>query len=282
MTSESTYEQRKKISFSELQLWETCQHRWSLDILAGKRSENFGVGMGFGTAIHSSMELMFPKVGERMSSDDTKRAFDSLLEAELWPIRDKVKDPEKVDILELFAAGHNIIDNVASCKELVSATVIMNEHKLEEPIARTDEGDILFKGYIDIVLKLTGKRGKTELWICDFKTCSWGWGRDKKEDPALHRQLLLYKHFLCKKFSLDPTNVRCAFILLKKKPQDPKAPAEWFPVSAGPKSVERAVNVLQTAVTQMRSGQYTKNRNECKNKWGDTCPYFGTPDCLDD
>jgi hypothetical protein len=75
-----------------------------------------------------------------------------------------------------------------------------------------------FKGFIDMVIKTKDKRGNTILYICDFKTCSWGWPVEKKQDRNLQYQILLYKHFLCKKFDLDPKFVRTAFVLLKRKP----------------------------------------------------------------
>ena len=106
---------------------------------------------------------------------------------------------------------------------------------------------------------------------------------EKKQDKLVHAQIMLYKHFFCKKHNIDPKNVRVAFLLMKRKPKKGEQPFEWFPISAGPVSVQRALDELNSDVTRMRecisTGVLGKNGEECVNKFGDTCPYFKTEHC---
>ena len=73
--------------------------------------------------------------------------------------------------------------------------------------------DFKFKGYIDLVL-----RSKTDkkYHIIDWKTTSWGWEPQKKNDAMTTYQLTYYKHFLAKKINTQPENIETHFGLLKR------------------------------------------------------------------
>ena len=194
----------------------------------------------------------------------------------------RYREDQKFDLEQLMRAGNDVIRYIRSIPELQDVQFVYNEYPLFEVIDREDDVQMKFKGYIDLVLSGKDKRGKTILWICDFKTCSWGWDRETREDRWKQFQLFLYKYFFCKKFDLDPRQVRTAFILLKKRP--PKGGSvEFFPVSAGPVSVQRALDTLGSNITEMiereKSGTLLKDRTQCKNKFGEVCPFFNTLNC---
>ena len=71
---------------------------------------------------------------------------------------------------------------------------------------------LVFKGYIDLVIKTTD--GKYH--VIDWKTCSWGWDREKKNSKLITYQLTLYKKFFCQKHNIDPSLVETHFALLKR------------------------------------------------------------------
>lgn len=279
-----------------------------LDVLQGKGSKVYSIYMDFGTALHETIEVFrpgkkipqrdidkFPKKEPRPDEEkpeevdkavyDTpqkyfQRKFENLYAFSMRFYRQKEL---ALDVEEFIAAGIRIIDHLDDLKELAEAEVFFNEFPLYEPIERTDDVKMMFKGYVDLVIKTKSKRGKDIIYICDFKTCSWGWDLKKKQDPKVHAQLMLYKHFFCKRFDLDPESVRTAFILLKRRPKKGDIPLEFLPISAGPVSVQRSLNVLNETVTEMterqKDGSFVKNRKACKNAFGDVCPHLGTPNC---
>ena len=156
------------------------------------------------------------------------------------------------------------------------------EFQLYEPIG-FDGLDIKFKGFIDVLIKGVDKRGKSIIWVCDYKTCRWGWDRAKREDPWRLNQLFLYKFYLCKKFKMDPKQVRTAFILLKKSPsKNATSSIEFFPVSAGPVSVQRALDTEFSIINEMneraKTNDFKKNRSKCE-EWGRKCPFLNTDLC---
>lgn len=244
--------------------------------------------MDFGTAIHGTIELLKGRAVDKRPTDPGaffESKFRELLAENLPLYREKERlDLAKPDKVQFFiTAGRQILSRFDECVEISSAEVIYNEHRLMQPIDRSDDISVHFKGFIDMVIRAKDKRGNTILWVCDFKSCSWGWDREKRQNRELQFQLLLYKHFLCKRFNLDPKNVRCAFVLLKKRPPKGVAPVEFFPVSAGPVSVQRALDELLSDITDMgarvSSGLFLKNRKFCKNEFGDVCPHLNTSLC---
>lgn len=276
-----------RVSYSSWQQYRSgCQWRWKLDVVDKHRAEVYGVHMDFGTCVHGAIE----KYRTRKDAIPLQAACE-LFENSFREVfaKNKTKYKEKdqeVDLEQMVQSGIRILQHLDSCDELRQAEVLHNEHKLFLPIDRSDHLQVKFKGYIDMVVRSKDKRGNTIIYILDFKTCSWGWSGEKRRDNELAAQLFLYKHFFCKKFNLDPKDVRTAFVLLKKRPPANVSPVEFFPVSAGPVAVQRALDSLSSDLTDMdtrlREGTILKNRNVCKNEYGEICPYFNTERCPGD
>jgi hypothetical protein len=265
---------------------EQCQHRWKLDYIDGRRAEVFGVYLDFGTAMHEVLELFHCKNPDPAYTIDIcvflfKEKLKYLFGLHVDKFADK--DRELIKKFDFFKSGEHIIRHFHECEELRDAQVLFNEYPLYDKIERSDDIDINFKGFIDLVIKTKAKNGDTILYVCDFKTCSWGWTRERMDDRNKHFQILLYKHFICKKFGLDPKLVRTAFVLLKRSPRKGDIPIQFLPISAGPVAVGRALDELNRDITELddrlKKGTLKKNRNSCKNKFGDTCPYYDTDLC---
>lgn len=247
------------------------------------RAEVFSIHFDFGTAIHEAIENHLTKKNP-INEDAACLLFVEKL-TELYK-KNGEKYDKKVTVKEienLLKGGEGIIRGLKDCPELKNAEVVHNEYALFEGIDRTDDIDMKFKGFIDIVIKTKAKNCDTILYVADFKTCSWGWDVETRQDRWKQYQLFLYKYYLCKKFDLDPKFVRTAFILLKKRPPKGTPPVEFFPVSAGPVSVQRAMDALHSNLTEMKTliekGEFAKNREQCVDKYGNTCPFYKTDKC---
>lgn len=277
---------RPHISYSELvEFANVCQHRWNLNYLQNLRSNVYSIHFDFGTAVHEALEVYLTKKDPVDVETAVQRFKDTMAKLTGENGKRYEKPLPVKDYADLLGAGERILRAVKDIPELKDAEVVHNEYPLFESIDRDDGVDIKFKGFIDLVIKTKtkAKNGDTVLYVCDFKTCSWGWGRETREDKWKHFQIFLYKYYLCKKFNIDPKYVRTAFILLKKRPPKGTDPVEFFPVSAGPISVQRALNVLNENLTEMRTriekSDFVKNREMCVDKFGNTCPYFKTDLC---
>ena len=275
---------KDRISFSEWMSYRNgCQWRWKLDYIDKVGAKSYGIYMDFGTCIHGAIEK-YKTRKDPISLAETKELFSKnfteMFEANKAHYRER---EQTVKIADFIVAGHKILDHLDKCDELRESEVLYNEHELVVPMDRSDGMEINFKGFIDIVVKSKDARGNTILYIIDFKTCSWGWDGEKRQDRDLHAQLFLYKHFLCKKFDLDPKQVRTAFVLLKRRPAKDVCAVEFFPISAGPVSVQRALDNINSDMTDMderlKTNTLQKNLKQCVNEYGDTCPHYGTHHC---
>jgi hypothetical protein len=282
---------RPHVSYSELMKFaRDCQHRWKIEDLEGNRRKIFSIHMDFGTAMHGAIERHRTRK-RPVDLEKSKKIFLKyfgllfLKNHKQYSERDLNFDPKKFSGPKDFfvVAGLNILTRLHECQELADAEVIYNEYPLFDLIDRTDGIQIKFKGFIDFVIKTKDKRGKSIIYICDFKTCSFGWTREKREDRFLQFQIFLYKYFFCKKFDIDPKQVRTAFVLLKKRPPPKVTPVEFFPVSAGPISVQRAIDFLNKTISEMvettRNESWEKNRNGCVSEYGDICAHYNTDAC---
>ena len=131
--------------------------------------------------------------------------------------------------------------------------------------------NLVFKGYIDFVIKTTD--GKYH--IIDWKTCSWGWDRIKRNSKLTTYQLTLYKHFFAIKHGLDPENVETHFALLKRTAK--KDRVEIFRVTSGSKKTENALKLLYQAIYNITKRFAIKNRLNCHKPY--RCKLLNTEHC---
>jgi len=276
---------KEHVSFSELKLFNECQWRWLLRKVMGHDVIDRSFQMDFGKAVHSGMEVLYSPDGtvEKATAHALAMYDEALGTLQLT---------HPSDIAEATRIRDSIPQFYRDClvsPELKGITTLRSELALMLPINRTDGLELKFKGFIDIVfVKKTPGGKKTVIYIADFKTCQWGWPRDKLGDISVTAQILLYKHFFCKLTGADPKNVKTAFILLKKKPRKDDITVQVLDVSPGPKMVSHAIEWMQQTITDMHRYDYEQNYNACRSEWVDReteetrraeCQFLGTDLC---
>jgi phosphate starvation-inducible PhoH-like protein len=115
----------------------------------------------------------------------------------------------------------------------------------------------------------------TNDYIVTHNTSDWGWTADKKRDFNKQLQIMLYKIFYCQKMGLDLKDIKCGFVLLKRKPNKEGSYCEFVPVSVGDKSKERALSIVNSMVNQVKQGRAVKNRWSCR-----FCRFANTQHCM--
>lgn len=274
---------KNSISFSEWQVWNSCQQKWYLDYIKKLKKKYSNVFLGFGNAVHFGLEYFKDPTIKDKTLEIAINLFtiDFCLRYESLKQSDNTLKDEDID--EWLESGRNIFLSLHKLEQLENAEVLFVEHPLEVKIDRVDDLQINFKGYIDIVIKTFDKKGNKILYLCDYKTCFWGWNVEKKTDENVFAQLRLYKHFFCKKFNVQPELVKTAYVLLKRSPPKNSLPVEWLPISVGNKTMMRTVLKINQDITEMNNTkQYKKNLNNCIKKYGnkeEVCPYYGTEHC---
>tara|TARA_A100001011_G_scaffold385900_1_gene460766 strand:+ start:591 stop:1367 length:777 start_codon:yes stop_codon:yes gene_type:complete len=251
----------KRISFSELKNWKECSYRHRLIYIDKKEYFSGNEFTAFGTAIHTACEnkLLDPEI---KAIDVFNKSFEqeiSLLETfDLKLVEDMRK--QAIPLCE------NILPAIKS--NFPDYKLISVEEEILEPITEFEAYGKKFKGFIDLVIKTPDEK----YHIIDWKSCSWGWGRDKRNNALISYQLTYYKNFFSKKHNIEPKNIETYFALLKRTAA--KDNVEILRMTSGPKKVENSLKVLENAVINIERNNFIKNRLNCKY-----CKFYKTENC---
>ena len=257
---------KQHISYSELKTWAECPHKHKLVYIDKEKGFTGNEYTAFGSSLHALCENAVQDLIQESDYDDF---FDVHFERELeqlgpdFELRtelvEQMRDQAKIISPQILPAVADAFDDF----EVVSV-----EEKLYEKIMNFSLDKFMFKGYIDLVIKTTD--GKYH--IIDWKTCSWGWDREKRSSRLITYQLTLYKNFFCQKHNIDPKLVETHFALLKRTAK--KDNVEIFRVTSGPKKTNNAIDLLHKALINIDRKMYIKNRLSCKG-----CDFYKTKFC---
>ena len=252
------------ISFSEMKIWNECSYRHKLEYLEGHRSFKGNEYTAFGTAVHSYCEqalLKEVKDPNKLFNDEFVKGLEKLIVdgVELDQKLVNQMEPQGTGILPEVLPGIN--DYFEAGFEVL---------KTEEELYENMEGtEYKFKGFIDLVVKTPD--GK--IHIIDWKTCSWGWNRQRRSEPMTTYQLTLYKNFYAKKHGIDPSKIETHFALLKRTAKK-GSKVEIFRVTSGPRKTTSAMALLNKAIQNIENKTSIKNRLSCKY-----CAFYKTEHC---
>ena len=247
-----------------MKIWNECSYRHKLEYLDGLRSFMGNEYTAFGTAVHSYCEqalLREVKDPNKLFTDEFVKGLEKLIVdgVELDQKLINQMEPQGAGILPEVLPGIN--DYFEDGFE-----VLQTEESLYENMEGTD---YKFKGFIDLVVKTPD--GK--IHIIDWKTCSWGWNRQRRSEPMTTYQLTLYKNFYAKKHGIDPSKIETHFALLKRTAKK-GSKVEIFRVTSGPRKTSSAMALLNKAIQNIENKTSIKNRLSCKY-----CAFYKTEHC---
>jgi hypothetical protein len=259
---------KQHISFSELRNWAECSWRHKLFFVKKIGVNEPSPYLDFGTAIHASCEKFL-----KTRVIDVPLAMEILINAwkEHGAAGVKGFEPEMLEKYLDEAEGiledlPEYFDKTFPGWEYVDAEHALYEQILTKPYA--------FKGFIDGIIRVPGKRGKFVYWLIDWKSSSRGWFKEKRMDKLTHAQLILYKNYWTAKMSdINPKDVKCGFVILVRSAK-PGKHCNLFKLSVGAVSTERALKIVTNMVTAIGKGIAVKNRYSCTY-----CQYKDTEFC---
>lgn len=251
------------VSFSEVKEWSECSWRHKLHHIEKIDNQKPSEILDFGTSAHAGCENFL-----NSGTMDVTVAQNML--KQLWL---EHAHPHET----LTSALENIEAILLELPQYLNETFpdwqpVDAEHQLYEQLEKFPQH--AFKGFIDCIIKVPTKNGKKwKYWIIDFKTTNWGWNAEKRSDKMIQSQLVLYKNFYSKKLNIDPKDIQCGFLLLKKVAKQGKR-CEFIKVSVGDLTTERSIKVVNNMISAVKKGIALKNRNACK--W---CEFKNTEWC---
>ena len=251
---------KQHISFSEISEWKKCTWKHKLKYIERVDLSTRSEYLDFGVAIHAACENF-------IKTKNMDVSFATSVIDEAWKEHNFTDKQKWLDMAEnILNDVPQFFDDTFGDWEFVSA-----EEQLYEDLPKKEE--FKFKGYIDGIIKSKDSKGKLKYWIVDYKTCSWGWPKYKKQSFDVAMQLILYKNFWATKHNVPLKDIKCGFILCKRAGKNGKR-CELVPVSVGEVSSGKAFKVINNMITSMHRGIAIKNRESCQ--W---CEYKDTEYC---
>lgn len=272
-----------------------CSHRHKLQYIDKIPQENDGsIHTVFGKVLHDAME-QFLLTGKMPPTEESVNMF--LTQFEELKITEEKREKDKQVLPDFTEVIPEILSQVPSWFDVTFPG--WKTYSAEQPIFQKMDlqNNIYFKGYIDAVIRVPKKIKKLtkkeialgdayiapkveyQYWIIDFKTTSWGWGVEQKRDFSKHMQLAFYKHYFSIITGIPLTNIKTAFLLLKRvapKTRKEYDRLELVTISTGPATIQKALDVGQQMVNKVKKGLATKNRKACEP----FCPYLRSKHCI--
>jgi len=235
ITSPEPEKKAKNVSFSQYAMWLKCPMQWKLSYIDKLAPYEASIHTVFGTAIHEALQeylrVLYTIGLEEADALDTlglfkKSYYEGLKELKIANEEQSKMSESELDDLGLITQntvdefeldGKVILDHVLAyaqrSKHFPSKKyeIVGIELPLEIPLRG---GTILYKGFLDIVLK---DKETNKILILDFKTSTNGWNKYQKADRTKIDQLLLYKRFYNQLFKVSMSEIEIEFMVLKRK-----------------------------------------------------------------
>ena len=266
---------KQHVSYSEVRCWKECPYRHKLQHIDKIDMFRPSPYLDFGTAVHEGCESFL-----NTGSVPRDRLLNNIREA--WE-KHGFGNPEWYEkmpgwykhapVEEWCEWATNMWNDVPKFldEEFPGWEPVQAEEKLYEKVPGKE---MLFKGFIDVIIKVPRKNGTHKYWILDWKTSkAYGWDRRKKQDFLTHAQIILYKSYWANKNNIPLKDVGCGFVLLKRGGK-PGNMCDLFKVSSGPKALEKANKMVGNMINAVQKGFFLKNRESCT-----FCDYHNTPHC---
>lgn len=218
---------KMKISFSEYSTYIQCPHKWYLQYYHKFPSDS-SEELVFGSVVHGVIEeILNNNLFQKLYKIDPEKTVRDLYKSCLKDVLEKVED---LDFLKKFSESKSSQIFMYQTEKLIKELNYFNRFKDYEvadveflldglKIAENEKCQIIFKGFIDLVLK-----HKTEgtYLILDWKTSNKPWDIVKKlkENSNLFAQLCLYKNFYSEVKNIPFDNIETKFYNLPRA--DPK------------------------------------------------------------
>ena len=275
----------KHISYSEWKNWHICPHYHKLTYIDKVTQFEGNIYTAFGKAIHTVCEYTLTRPEKYRDAGAIESLVKEQFLKELKALPEAAQHDAKANfkLKEWLVNGLDIIPDLYRClvekfgKLGEDWEVLKAEEQLYVPITEFTEAEKKFKGFIDLVVY---SKKDEKVHLIDWKTCSWGWRREKKNDKIMAYQLVFYKHFYARKYEVDPKDVDCHFVLLKRTAK-PGKKAEFVRVTAAKKRTTDALNALIKALHNINKKNYIKNLTactSCKDRFG-VCEFYQTEHC---
>jgi hypothetical protein len=259
---EVNYAFEKAISYSQMSMFLSCPHKWSLQYRDGYYTSEQSIHMTFGTAIHEAIQHYITTIYEISGAEADRIDLEAYFEERFRETYLKDYKSNKsshfsdpVEMREFYEDGLAILNFVKKKRSGYFGKRGWFLVGCEVPLLLTPHPEfktILYKGYLDVVLY---HETTNTFKIIDIKTSKSGWDDKTKKDETKQLQLVLYKKFYSQQFGVPEDNIEIEFFIVKRKiweesPYPISRIQEYTPAS-GKVKMNKATNTINSFIEEV-------------------------------
>lgn len=282
---EKDKENKSVISYSQFSMYSQCPYRWYKKYVEGVRIGDYSIHLLFGTATHETLQeyirVLYTDGGKIADSINLHKLLLERMKAEFSKAVEQghtdFTTPEEMS--EFYQDGIAILDFIKKKRAEYFGIRGYELVGIEVPIltALFDENpNVLILGYLDLVIRDTIL---DRYYIKDIKTSTNGWNKWQKADETKTSQLLLYKEYFSKAYSIPKEKIDIEFFIVKRKLYEnydfPQKRVQSFKPAETKKVLQNLDDNLKEFVDNAfdNDGKQNKNAIYLKNPSDKTCKW---------
>ncbi len=282
------------VSYSQYNLWSQCPFRWKLLYVDGLREFTDSIHTMFGTSMHEVLQFYLHIMYTKSIKDADSIDVEDLLRQRMQHHYERImKDNGGVafctenDMVEFFQDGCDILDWFKKRRAQYFSKKGYELVGIETELNYKMKGNVVFKGYIDLVIHDTIR---DKYIVYDIKTSTKGWNKYQKKDKNKTDQLLLYKQFYSAQMDIPIEKIEVEFFIVKRKlwknVDFPQKRVQKIVPASGKPSINRVLLNLNKFLEECfnEKGEHLQNtiyRKEPSQKNCRYCEFKSKPEICD-
>ena len=255
---EVNYAYQKTISYSQMSMYRSCPHKWSLQYKDGHYQNEQSIHFTFGTAMHEVIQdwltVLYEQSGVKADAMDLEGLFQEKfigLYKEGYKQNKDTHYSSPEELREFFEDGVAILEFLKKKRKQYFGNRGWHLAGIELPIVMNVGKNLVYKGFIDLVLY---HEPTNKFYVYDIKTSTRGWNAKAKSDETKQMQLVLYKKFFNEQYGIPLENIEVEFFIVRRKVWEsseyPIHRVQLHRPAAGRNKLKKADHILEEFITK--------------------------------
>lgn len=262
----------RKISFSQLSIYEKCPRHWKLAYIDKLSPFNYSIETVFGTAMHETLQEYLIVLFTDSVKASNRLDLPEMLKTNL---RNEYMKGVEANGGEHFSTPAELeeylLDGIAIINWVVKRRAQYFSTKYHELVgieisiceqATQNNPSVFMYGFLDIVIRDTHEN---RIKIIDIKTSRNGWNKWQKADKLKAAQLIIYKNYYAEQFGVPIDSIDVEFMIVKRKLQEdsmfPQKRVQIIRPSSGKVTQKKVQQMVDKFVAECFDDKGNKNED---------------------